>query len=115
MSRHRPERVFDPGLQHERTGLAWERTAVAMMVAGVLLTRYAAQDASPVIALAGIAQTVAGAVVLVWAGMHYDELHGPLRQGAAIVRPGATRLVGTGTVAFTAVALVLAILVSVRS
>ena len=37
----RPERVFDLALQHERTALAWERTAIAAMVAGVVLARSA--------------------------------------------------------------------------
>ena len=43
----RPSRVFDSGLQHERTALAWERTAIAGMVAGVFLARYAAAARHP--------------------------------------------------------------------
>ena len=53
------------------------------MVAGVLLARYAAQTVHFAIAFVGIAQVVVGAVLLVWSGRHYDDLHGPLRAGAS--------------------------------
>ena len=52
----RPDTVFDRGLQHERTALAWERTAIAAMVAGVLLGRYASEALHPTFAVVGIAQ-----------------------------------------------------------
>lgn len=104
--------VFDTGLQHERTSLAWERTAVAMMVAGVLLARYAARDAHPAIALAGIAQTVLGAGTLVWAGLHHEARQDLLRSGDDISHPGAVRVVGLATVAFSTVALALALVES---
>ena len=112
MRRRRPERptsTFDRGLQHERTALAWERTAVAMMVAGVVLGRFAATEALWPFAVLGLGQTAFGGVLLVWAGTHYDDLHGPLRQGAGVVHPGAARVVGAGTVAATFVALVVGV------
>ena len=109
----RPDKVFDVGLQHERTALAWERTAIAVMVAGVLLARYAAQTVHFAIAFVGIAQVVVGAVLLVWSGRHYDDLHGPLRAGASPVHPTAARVVGVATVAFSGIALTLAILIAV--
>lgn len=109
----RPDRVFDPGLQHERTALAWERTAIAAMVAGVLLARYAANTVHYTIAGIGIAQVVIGAVILVWAGRHYDDLHGPLRAGQSPVHPVATRVVGLATIAFTGLALGLSVLITV--
>jgi uncharacterized membrane protein YidH (DUF202 family) len=111
--RARPAQAFDAGLQHERTTLAWERTAVAMMVAGALLARYAAHDAHPWIALIGVAQAVAGAGLLVWAGIGYEARHHQLRAGEALVHPRAVRVTGVGTVAFTLAALVLAVLVTV--
>lgn len=109
----RPDRYFDVGLQHERTALAWERTAIAMMVAGVILARYAAVDAHPGIAVIGVAQIAVGGTVLLWAAWHYEDLHGPLREGNPVVHPIAARIVGLAVVGFSTVALVLAILVAV--
>lgn len=95
------------GLQAERTALAWERTAVSMMVTGILLARYASDTSRPLLAVAGLAQTVGGAVVLVWAGVHYGDLHGPISTGGSIVHPLAVRIVGVATVTFSGCALAL--------
>jgi uncharacterized membrane protein YidH (DUF202 family) len=110
----RPESSFDTGLQHERTALAWERTAIAMMVSGIVLARFAAVNTSLLVVAIGMLQTAFGAGILVWAGAHYDDLHGPLREGADVVHPQATRLVGLVTVTAIGVGFVLAIVVIVR-
>lgn len=107
----RPESSFDTGLQHERTALAWERTAIAMMVSGIVLARFAAVNTSLLVVAAGMVQTAFGAGILVWAGSHYDDLHGPLREGADVVHPQATRLVGLVTVTAIGVGFVLALAV----
>ncbi|HSL73876.1 MAG TPA: DUF202 domain-containing protein [Ilumatobacteraceae bacterium] len=104
---------FDTGLQHERTALAWERTAIAMMVAGVVLSRFGATNDQAVVAMFGLLQTAFGAAILVWAGAHYDDLHGPLREGADVVHPHAARFVGTATVTATGVALVAALVATI--
>lgn len=109
----RPHTVFDPGLQHERTALAWERTAIAVMVAGVLLARYAAETVHFAIASVGVGQVVVGAALLVWSGRHYEDLHGPLRSGASPIHPTAARIVGIATVVFSGFGLVLALLIAV--
>lgn len=111
----RPDSVFDAGLQHERTALAWERTAIAVMVAGVLLARYAAETVHFTIAFVGIGQVVVGAALLVWSGRHYEDLHGPLRAGASPVHPTAARLVGIATVVFSGFGLTLALLITLGS
>jgi uncharacterized membrane protein YidH (DUF202 family) len=108
----RPSSVFDAGLQHERTALAWERTAISAMVAGVLLGRYGAEDAHFTIALVGIVQVALGGGVLVWAGFHYDDLHGPLRDGSSVIHPTAARVVGISTIVFSSFALALALLLT---
>lgn len=114
MTDERPVTSFDSGLQHERTALAWERTAIAMMVAGLVLSRFAAIHEFWVFAAVGLLQTVFGAALLVWAGARYEDLHGPLRQGVDIVHPRATRVVGIVTVATIGLGLVLALVVTGR-
>lgn len=107
--RSRPERVFDEGLQHERTALAWERTAISMIVAGVLVARYAAESVHWSFAGPGLATVVFGCVLLVWSGQHYDDLHGPLRSGANPAHPAMARIVGLATVGLTAAALAMSV------
>lgn len=106
--------MFDAGLQQERTALAWERTAIASMVSGVLFARYSALELHVAVAAIGILQVVLGAVLLIWAGAHYDDLHGPLRAGESPVHPLAARVVGLASVLFSGAALVVAISIVVR-
>lgn len=112
MSVERPSTVFDPGLQHERTALAWERTAIASMVAGLLMARYTAESLHVAFAFVGLAQVVVGAAVLLWSARHYDELHGPLRAGQSPVHPTAATVVGVGAIVFTGAGLVLSIAIA---
>ncbi|MEO1058513.1 MAG: DUF202 domain-containing protein, partial [Actinomycetota bacterium] len=95
-------------LQHERTALAWERTAIAVMVTGVLFARQAA-DIHQSLGALGIAQVVLGGVVLIWAGKHYDDLHAPLRAGQSPVHPGAARIVGLTSIGFIGAAFVITV------
>jgi uncharacterized membrane protein YidH (DUF202 family) len=108
----RPTTVFDPGVQHERTALSWERTAVAMMVAGAILGRYASSHGHFALGTLGVMWVVVGGVVLLWAARHYEDLHGPLRAGETPANPTVTRRVGISTVAFSGVALILAVLLT---
>lgn len=108
MSSVRPEHIHDGGMQQERTALAWERTAIAMIVAGLLLARAGAQLGTA-FAVPGAAQVVLGAGLLVWAGRHYDELHGPLRAGETPVHPRAARVVGVAATISGASALAIVI------
>ena len=82
------------------------------MVAGVLLARYAAASAHFAFSFVGLAQVVLGGVMLVWSGRHYDDLHGPLRAGDSPVHPTAARIIGVGTIGFSGIALVFAIVIS---
>ena len=108
----RPMNSIGGGLQHERTALAWERTAISMMVAGVVLARFGAKDVHVSVGLFGIAETVAGALLLVWAGRHHDELHSPATPAHSVPQVALTRLIGGLSVIFSAVAPAVAVVLS---
>jgi len=97
------------GLQHERTALAWERTAISMMVAGVVLARFGAQEVHFSVGFLGIAETVAGALLLLWAGRHDDELHSPATPPDSVPQVALARVIGGLSVVFSAVALAVVI------
>ncbi|MEU3275116.1 DUF202 domain-containing protein [Saccharomonospora sp. NPDC006951] len=88
------------GLQPERTGLAWQRTALAAGACALLLLHAAAREGWGVLtvpaALAGVS-----ALVLTIAGTHRDR---GLR-GSAEPPEAGTRLVATVTAVVTATAL----------
>lgn len=101
------------GVAHERTAQAWERTAIAMMANGILLARFAGTTAHWTIATIGLGETAVGAGLLVWAGFHYDELHGPIRAGDPVIHPTSTRVVGSLALLFIGASLLLALLLTV--
>lgn len=109
----RPVTVFDPMAQHERTSLAWERTAISMMVAGLLLGRHAA-TLHPALSWIGIAQVVFGSGLLIWSGRHYDDLHGPLRAGISPVHVAGARWIGASTTAFIGIATIIAVVIALK-
>lgn len=109
----RPDSVFDSKLQHERTALAWERTAIATMVAGILLARWAA-TVHLVFGAVGLAQVVLGAALLIWTGLRYEQLHAPLRRGESPVHPVAARIIGVTTMTFTGLATAIAVTSALR-
>lgn len=108
----RPMNSIGGGLQHERTLLAWERTAVAMMVGGLALARYASISGHVLFGVAGILQTAGGGALLFWAGINHDELHSPATPASAVPQVALARLVGIGTVVFTVTAAVLVLLLA---
>ncbi len=83
-----------------------------MVVAGLLLSRFAATEEFWLLAAGGMIQVVFGAVLLVWSGAHYEDLHGALRQGVDVVHPSAARWVGLTTIAGTGTGLVAAVVVT---
>lgn len=91
----RPTQVFDSKLQHERTSLSWERTAIAGMVLGLLTTRIGARI-HPGLGVIGVIEVCLAAALLVWSGRHYEELHGQLRAGESPAHPEVAMLVGVG-------------------
>lgn len=104
----RPEQVFDPLLQQERTSLAWERTAFAGLVVGSLMTRVGA-SMHLLLGAFGILQVCASAALLVWSGRHYEDLHVRLRAGESPAHPRAAMAVGIGATVATGLATALAL------
>jgi uncharacterized membrane protein YidH (DUF202 family) len=84
----------DPGLQPERTALAWRRTAMAALVNGALLARATAQThSSTLMAVAGL--VVVSACLMCAVGWHRQRT---LTQGSRPTAPHAALaalLVGT--------------------
>lgn len=107
----RPDVVFDPGIQQERTSLAWERSAVSIMASGVLLASYAAQTRHFLVGILALGIVVFGSAVLVWSALHYEDLHGTLRDGVNPTFPTATRILGLGSIVVCATAMVIAFFV----
>lgn len=103
-----PEEAFDPLLQQERTSLAWERTAFAGLVVGLLTTRLGA-SIHLALGAVGVAVVCASAGLLVWSGKHYEDLHVTLRAGESPVHPGAAMAVGLGATVATGIATALAV------
>lgn len=78
---------IDPGLQQERTSLAWRRTTTAFLVAGLVLARLALEESVPVAVLTLIASSAAGwLVVAAWRDRRWAP--DPARVGFRLVRDG---------------------------
>lgn len=93
-----PERVFDEGLQQERTALAWDRTALAMIASGFIYARavgppYLRPAQAPV-----VVALVIGAGMLVLGARRYADLHATLRADRPVVRGPYVRAVWLGAV-----------------
>ena len=102
-------RVFDTGLQHERTALAWDRTGLALMVVGALTLRTAGAPFDTLRHAPGYL-TLAVGMWLLWAGSRrYRLREDDLRAGASPVRPGLVVLTGMTTIAISLMALVLVV------
>ena len=104
--------IADPGVQQERTALARERTAIATMVAGVIIARIASDHHHWLVATLGLVHIGVGGLILIWASRRYDDLHAPIVNGSEVVHPTATRVIGLTTISLTIVAIALAMLLT---
>lgn len=103
----RPEgRVFDTGLQHERTALAWDRTALALLVVGALTLRTVGAPFDALRHAPGYLTLLVGMGVLWAAGRRYRLREADLRAGASPVHPRLVVVTGVTTVAVSVMALV---------
>jgi putative membrane protein len=77
-----PGRVWDPGLQSERTRLAWVRTAAALAMGGLGATMLALRNGLTGFAVAAFAlATVCGGVLLVRTGVRFRNVQRALHEG----------------------------------
>lgn len=106
----RPSFAFDPGVQLERTALAWERTGIAVVAAGLLFVAHVPRHLMAALVPLGAGFVIYGIALLAWSARHYEDLHGRLPEGASVVHIGSVRVVGMTTAVFAASALVLAVL-----
>jgi uncharacterized membrane protein YidH (DUF202 family) len=88
--------AVDRGVQHERTALAWERTAFSGLVVGLLLMRRAAETHLLFGAL-GAASTLGAATMLVSGWRRYERSRLGVGPSAMTVGPTAMLAVGVGT------------------
>jgi uncharacterized membrane protein YidH (DUF202 family) len=92
---HLPEQ-FEDGLQRERTALAWNRTALALIVAGSLSIQHLGAPYLDVVHVPAYAALMAGVVVL-WLAATDARWQSKSATGAAQLRP--RRAWGVGLIA----------------
>ncbi|MBS1699699.1 MAG: DUF202 domain-containing protein [Actinobacteria bacterium] len=79
------ERVFDPGLQPERTALAWRRTALALAGGSVVIMRILPPVIGGAALAIGFAGLVLALVVLVGSHRRYRRQHRALTSAEPVV------------------------------
>jgi uncharacterized membrane protein YidH (DUF202 family) len=87
----------EDGLQHERTALAWTRTALALMVAGSLLIRYLGAPFFDVYHLPAYS-ALAGGIAVLWLTARDQRWRTKTTAHAVQLRP--TRVLAVGLTAF---------------
>ncbi len=105
---------IDPGMQPERTAMAWERTGFSLVVAGAVVARYGYVDGFFWETLAGSLVVIGGSVSTLWAAYHYHDADNPLRSNRSPVQPLATRMVGFSAILASGGALMMAVRIVVQ-
>ncbi|NMR18753.1 DUF202 domain-containing protein [Cellulomonas fimi] len=89
---------FDPGLQPERTAMAWRRTALALAVGPLVGARLLAPDLGALTAVVALLGMVVGVTIGAAASSRHRRVHRVLTSDA-----GGDRLPGAGLLLLTAV------------
>lgn len=101
------DHVFDRGLQHERTALAWDRTGLGFLVAAVLTLRSGGPPFDDLRHAPGYVAMVVGGVLLWTAGRRYRRREIDLREGRSMVQPGLVIVTGVTALLLSLTALLL--------
>ena len=73
----------DPGLQPERTTLAWGRTMLALVTVSAIFLRWLPQHGFPVLVLIAVSASAASAIYLTQRPRYKISSHGISREAAA--------------------------------
>lgn len=92
------ESVFDPGLQPERTLLAWRRTCLAFAVASLIGMRFALPTLGLLTVLAGTLGVGLAALTYSLASAGYERAHRSLHDDDTLPRSGLPILTATAAV-----------------
>lgn len=101
-----PDDVYDPGLQQERTVLAWDRTGLALMVASGFLVRSLGEPLLRPVTVVPFVTFLLGMVVLLLDRPRYLARWRGLREGRSMTASGLVVTVAAGTVVLGLTALV---------
>ncbi len=82
------DRPFDPGLQPERTLLAWQRTCLSLAVGNAIAIKYLSDALGPWSTLIGVAGLALCTVVLVVCTRRYRRAHEGLVRDETLVLDG---------------------------
>ncbi|MCZ9884935.1 DUF202 domain-containing protein [Arthrobacter sp. B2a2-09] len=101
--------LFDPGLQPERTALAWRRTGLALLVASLASAKVLPSVVGPWSVLIGTGGVLGAIALLFRAQRRYRRLHRMLAAGGTPESVANGRLVATIALSVVIVGLVLLI------